>query len=193
MRTTLDIRIKSLSPELLEDFFTFFEGVEFPEHPHWSACYCYSFHFTGPNENWCMEGNRAAVEKLVGEERMKGYLAYHEGKPVGWCNSNNRLNYQRLVKFYDLVEPDHLKICSIVCFLIHPDYRLRGITHQILGRVIKDYSALEYETIEAYPGKGKLSAEDQYKGPLELYLKNGFEKVREYENYTLVRRSLINE
>ena len=133
------------------------------------------------------------MEKLVVEERMKGYLAYHEGKPVGWCNTNNRLNYQRLVKFHDLVEPDHMKTCSIVCFLIHPDYRLRGITHQILGRIIKDYSALEYETIEAYPGKGKLSAEEQYKGPLELYLKNGFEKVREYENYTLVRRSLCKD
>ena len=51
----MEIDIKPLSPELLEDFFSFFESVEFCEHPHWNICYCYSFHFTGPSELWTRE------------------------------------------------------------------------------------------------------------------------------------------
>jgi GNAT superfamily N-acetyltransferase len=184
------IHIRPLTPDRLEDFFTFFETVEFKEHPDWSVCYCYSFHFTGPAEQWNKENNRAAVERLVGENRMKGYLAYYQGKPIGWCNANNRLNYRRLTEMYDLVDPGHPKTCAIVCFLVHQDYRRMGITQLLLDRITGDYSALGYEHMEAYPRTGKVNCEELYVGPLELYLKNGFSIVREFEDYSVVRKSL---
>lgn len=188
-----DIRITPLTPDNLDDFFSFFDSVEFREHPDWSVCYCYSFHFTGRAKEWNRENNRSAVIRLVGENRMKGYLAYHAGRPVGWCNANNRLNFQRLVRLFDLLDPGHQRICSIVCFLIHPDFRRRGIARQLLRKIISDYSALEYDYIEAYPGKNTQSCEGHYKGPLELYMENGFKPVREFRDYTLVRKSLLND
>jgi GNAT superfamily N-acetyltransferase len=186
----MEILIRPLSKDLLGDFFSFFEGVHFEENPHWSACYCYSFHFTGTSEQWTGSSNKTCVEKLVDEDRMKGYLAYFEGRPVGWCNANNRLNFQRLGKIYDLTDAGHPATCSIVCFLIHPDYKRKGIARQFLHRIISDYSALDYERIEAYPGKGERSSERHYTGPLELYLENGFQVVRELNEHHVVRKIL---
>ena len=186
----MEILIRPLSPELTEDFISFFDSVEFCDHPDWSACYCYSYHFTGPAEQWNKENNLAAARRLIGEGRMKGYLAYRDGKPVGWCNTNNRMNYQRLMSLYDLEDPAHEKICSIVCFVIHQDARRSGIAHKILQQIITDYTALGYEFLEAYPVKGDSSDETNYHGPMALYVKQGFETVREMDSYLLVRKSL---
>ncbi len=185
-----DLDIKSLSTENLEDFLAFFESVEFKEHPHWSACYCYSFHFTGASEQWNKEKNRSSVCEMVKEGKMTGYLAYHDNIPVGWCNVNNRLNFQRLLKYYDLFEPDHQNVCSIVCFLIHPLYRRKGIAQKILKRIEIDSQSRGDEFLEAYPTKRSLSGESQYMGSLGFYQKNGFELVKEYKDYHLVRKEL---
>jgi len=157
----MKFKIRPLSPELKEEYLSFFESIKFEEHPHWSACYCYSFHFTGSSEEWKPESNRSCVSAMIDEGSMKGYLAFSDGKPVGWCNVNNRLNYQLLTKKYDL-----------------------------LDRVIKDYTAQDYAFIEAYPRSGDLSSEKLYRGPMEIYTRNGFDQVGEFEDYVLVRKGL---
>jgi ribosomal protein S18 acetylase RimI-like enzyme len=182
------ILIKPLGPDLLNDFLSFFDHIRFTENPHWSACYCYSFHFTGTSEEWNRESNRVAVARLIMEGGMKGYLAYDGLQPVGWCNANNRTNYQRLSKLYDLPDADHTNICSIVCFLVHPEYRGQGIASLLLERVESDCTSQDYDLIEAYPGKGVLSCEKNYKGPLDLYLSSGFNIQSEHEDYYLVRK-----
>jgi len=186
-----DFNIKPLSAHNVEDFLSFFESVEFREHPHWSLCYCYSFHFTGPAEQWNKENNRSSVRELIQAGKMTGYLAYHHEIPVGWCNVNNRLNFQRLLKYYKLIEPDHQHVCSIVCFLIHPDYRRRGISQQILNRIESDCHSRGDKILEAYPTKRSLSCENQYMGTMEFYGKNGFDIVKEFEDYYLVRKSIL--
>ncbi len=186
----MEILIRPLTPERSEDFIAFFDGVDFCDHPDWSSCYCYSFHFTGPSEKWNKENNRSAVRRLIAEGRMKGYLAYMDGKAVGWCNANKRQNFQRLVSLYDLADPGHEKICSLVCFVIHQSVRRMGIAAKILEQIIIDYAALGYEFLEAYPLKGEASDESNYHGPMALYAKQGFEIVRDMDAYTLVRKSL---
>lgn len=186
----MDFEIRPLSPELKEDYLSFFESVEFEEHPHWADCYCYSYHFTGSAKEWIRDKNRKCVAAMIDQGSMKGYLAYSNGNVVGWCNVNNRLNFQLLTKTFDLVDPEHEKICSIVCFLVHPDFRRRGLLQQILDRIIADYSDLNYEYIEAYPRSGKLSTEKLYRGPEHLYKRNGFELVLKFEEYLLMRRRL---
>ncbi len=184
------VDIRALSPENKEDYLSFFESVEFQEHPHWANCYCYSYHFTGTSEEWKREKNRSCVSAMIDDGSMKGYLAYHKGRVVGWCNANKRLNFQLLNKTYELVDPEHARICSIVCFLVHPDFRRHGIMQQILDQITSDYTALQYEYIEAYPRQGELSTEKLYHGPIEFYMRNGFRMVKEFEEYTAVRRKL---
>ena len=186
----MNIIVKPLSPEFLQDFLFFFDNMMFEENPHWSVCYCYSFHFTGTREQWNREGNRSAVIQLINENEMKGYLAFSDGKPVGWCNANDRMNYQRLLKYYDLIDNPADKVCSIVCFLVSPEFRRRGIAQKMLQQVTSDYQMLDYDYIEAYPGKGALSCEKQYKGPLSMYEKIGFKIHHEHDDYYVVRKRL---
>lgn len=186
----MDIIVRPLATDLLKDYLFFFDNMIFKENPDWSICYCFSYHFIGTKEQWNREENRSSVIKFINESKMTGYLAYYEDKPVGWCNANNRLNYQRLLKYYDLIDNPHDKVCSIVCFLIHPDYRREGIAQKILERIYKDYSMQDYDYIEAYPRKGDLSCEGHYRGPLELYEKYDFKIKKEYDDYYVVRKEL---
>jgi ribosomal protein S18 acetylase RimI-like enzyme len=182
--------IKALTPDLLQDFLSFFESIEFKDHPDWAVCYCHSFHFTGTSAQWNRDNNRSAVIRMISNKTMLGYLAYHLESPVGWCNVNNRLNYQRMIQYEDLMEPSQDRIASIVCYLVHPEYRRQGIAAQFLSKIEQDYRRMDYDWLEAYPGKGALSPEGHYMGPPELYLTRGFRIIRESRNHYLVRKSL---
>lgn len=186
----MDIIIKPLTPDLLKDYLFFFDNIVFTDHPDWSVCYCFSYHFIGPKEQWNKEENRSSAIRYINEGKMLGYLAYSGDKPVGWCNVNNRLSYERLLRYYDLIDNPEDKVCSIVCFLMDPAYRRKGIAQKIIGQIVADYSIQDYNYIEAYPGKGKLSCEGHFKGPLELYEKLEFKIEKEYDDYFVVRKKL---
>ena len=183
-------RIVPLGPDHLQNYFAFFEKVRFPDHPDWAGCYCYSFHFTGPVEDWVPEKNREAVERLVAKGGMTGYVVYLENEIVGWCNVNDRDSYQRLQTHYAIPPGENLKIASIVCFLVHQEHRGKGLTRRILAQIEEEYRAREYHFLEAYPRMGKRSCEEHYPGPLDLYQKSGFIMVSEHEGYQVVRKSL---
>jgi ribosomal protein S18 acetylase RimI-like enzyme len=186
----MEITIKPLTPDLLNDYLSFFDNITFKENPDWSSCYCFSYHFIGTKKQWNRANNRSSAINFINDRKMTGYLAYSDNKPIGWCNANNRLNYQRLLKYYDLIDNPADRACSIVCFLIHPAYRRQGIAQKILDQICKDYCSQDYDYIEAYPGKGDLSCEGHYRGPLGLYQKNGFELKKEYADYYVVRKKL---
>lgn len=186
------MHIKPLSPELLDDYLAFFDNAVFTENPGWSQCYCYSFHFTGTSEQWNREGNRKAVADLIKKSELRGYLAYEGTLPIGWCNTNDRQNYQSLKKYYDLPEKPAGKICSIVCFMVHHNHRRKGVAQKILERISADYSTLGYDCLEAYPARGNLSCEGHYKGPLTMYEKSGFNRIMEHEKYFVVRKKFVD-
>ena len=188
----MEIQIKPLSPELLDDYLEFFDNAIFTDNPEWSKCYCYSYHFTGTSEQWNREQNRKAVIDLINKNYLRGYLAYDGTVPIGWCNANDRQNFQSLSRHYDLPEKPAGKICSIVCFVVHPDYRRKGVAQRILEQISKDYSTRDYDCIEAYPAKGNQSCEGHYRGPLALYNKSGFIKIDEQENNFIVRKDLLD-
>jgi ribosomal protein S18 acetylase RimI-like enzyme len=87
-----------------------------------------------------------------------------------------------------LPEDPGSRICSIVCFVIAPEYRRKGIARELLERVCSDYSDTDYDYLEAYPGKGELSCEDHYRGPLKMYLECGFAIAEEHKSYYVLRK-----
>ncbi len=187
----MNIEIRPLTKDLKEDYLLFFDKMTFKENPDRLKCYCYDYHFTGDVETCTREESRSAVIDLINENKLRGYLVFDNDKPIGWCNANNRLNYQRLLKDYDYIDNPDDKACSIVCFLIHPDYRRQGIAQKILERIIEDYSGKDFDYLEAYPKKSGLSCEGNFKGPLELYKKYDFKITKEYDNYYVMRRKVI--
>jgi len=186
----MNIEISPLTKELKDDYLYFFDNMIFRENPDWSICYCYDYHFLGDVATCTRESNRTAVTNLIIEDKLTGYLAFDNDKPIGWCNANNRLNYQRLLRDYDLIDNPDDKVCSVVCFLIHPNHRRKGIAQKILEKIITDYSGKDYDYIEAYPKKGKSSYDSNFKGPLELYERFDFRVHKEYDDYFVMRKQL---
>lgn len=186
----MGLEIKPLNKGLREDYLFFFDTILFEENPDRYKCYCYDYHFTGDVEACTREQSRSSVIELINEDKLTGYLVFDNEKPVGWCNANDRYNYQRLLKDYDYVDNPEDKVCSIVCFLIHPNYRRQGIAQQLLERIIADYSEKDFDYFEAYPRKHELSCEGNFKGPLELYKKFDFKIHKEYPDYFVVRRAI---
>ena len=74
----------------------------FDENPDRLKCYCYDYHFLGDVESCTRVQSRSAVMELINTDNLKGYLAFKNEKVIGWCNANDRSNYQRLIRDYDL-------------------------------------------------------------------------------------------
>lgn len=182
----MNISIKALSPSLIEDYLYFFDQMVFTENPHWSQCYCYSYHFTGASEEWNKEKNRLAVIDLIQAGKMKGFLAFEDDMVVGWCNANDKCNYQSLTKGGNKKS----ELCSIVCFLIHPRYRRSGIAQKLLERVIESYGKEAFRFIEAYPRKETHSCERNYHGHFSMYKKLNFRIEEELDDHYVVRKRL---
>lgn len=182
----MDIIIKPLTPQLLRDYLTFFDSMVFSENPDWVSCYCYHFYFTGPKEAWSKENNKTAITRLIMEDKHRGYLAYDGDKVIGWCNANNQKSYLVL----DVDEVPDSKVFSVVCFLISPEYRGKGVAGGLLKRINDDCIKNAYDYIEAYPRKDGHSCENNYHGPLAMFQKNGFDIVEEMNDQFVVRKYL---
>jgi ribosomal protein S18 acetylase RimI-like enzyme len=186
----LDIQIKALSPELLDDFLSYFDNIAFSDNPEWAGCYCQFYHFKGTSEEFSKrtaKDNRESSKKLILSGKMNGLMAYHDDKPVGWCNVNSKENYA-IIPFK---EESQEKIASIICFIIAPSYRKHGLARKLLRYACSSSQDKEYDLIEVYPRKGKkLSDAISYRGPASLYLSEGFYIYKEFEDYYVMRKNL---
>jgi GNAT superfamily N-acetyltransferase len=163
--------IKELSNELINDWFDFFENRAFEDNEEWRGCYCTAFYYPKPEEYPSITNRRKDYAKwLIETGRMCGYLAYENGKVVGWVNSNDKTKYPRLS---DIVKNEE-KVLSIVCFLIEKEHRGKGIARKLLSSIIKDAKGRGYSIIEAYPKKKAKSEYGSWNGPYEMYKKSEF-------------------
>jgi GNAT superfamily N-acetyltransferase len=163
--------IRKLTPETMNDWFDFFENRAFTDHDEWEGCYCTAFYYPKPAE-YPGESNRRKdyAKWLIDTERMKGFLAYEDGKVVGWVNVNDKRHFPRLSEIYDKNE----KTMSVVCFIVQKEHRRKGIAQKLLDAIIADAVDGGYSIIEAYPKKKAKSEYGSWNGPYEMYAKNGF-------------------
>ena len=171
------MEIRALTPELAEDFFAFFDHRAFADNPYWKGCYCTFFHRPDrlpEDEVKHRPTRKEQAGSLIREGVLQGYLAYgDEGRVIGWCNANRKTAFARL-KSLDPVEEN---VLAIVCFVIDPACRRRGIARALLARVILDAPSLGCRWVEAYPSARAKSESGQYHGPLALFEAHGFRKL----------------
>ena len=102
----MNIEIKTLTKELINDYLKFFDNIAFSDHKDWSYCYCCGFHFNDNDmqiihtkkekDGTLAEGLRNEAISLINEGIIQGYLAYEKNNIIGWCNCNTKTNYKRL-------------------------------------------------------------------------------------------------
>ncbi len=189
MAASLQILVRELKPELLSDYLRFFDKA-FSDFPHWAGCYC-GFYDT-PGNNWDATAkagpeHRAARSERISNGRAQGLLAYIDDEPVGWCNAQPRANFANMRSYRVAVTDPDDPVGSIMCFLVAPEHR---------GACDK-FHRDGLEVAEGYPTTNPSKraweipwAEENYKGPLSVYLKNGFKIHQQLERFAIVRRQI---
>jgi GNAT superfamily N-acetyltransferase len=198
----MEVHIKRLTPELLEDYLEYFDHIAFTDHKEWEYCYCVFYHWNEEFEEEsklhaeCSEGcfKRELAERLIRDGALQGYLAYVDGAVVGWCNVNEKDGYSRLSRsespeLWDEDDKEE-KVKAIVFFSIAPGMRHKGIATQLLYKICEDAISEGYDYIEGYPMNGEFNVYRHYHGPKELFDKFGFTCYKELENMLIVRKSL---
>ena len=180
------ILVKELSPSLRDDFLYFFDNVAFADNPDWADCYCSAYHFHNRGK---AETRREASDQ-VDEGRIHGFLAYDNGKPVGWCNAANRYSYPGVQWLMGPGPDKGEKVGSIVCFVVASSHRNKGVASHLLNAACEKFSQQGLEYAEAYPVRKPSSAAYNFPGPLSMYLKNGFNTYRDVDWYLVVRKKL---
>jgi len=196
----MNIEIRKLTPDLLEDYLCFFETEAHADNPNEDRCYCVC---------WCSDDHREGKDFSSPEKRrdlavqyinngiIQGYLAYHDNKVVGWCNANkkadclNCISWLRVMAAKNKIEskPEN-NVKSIFCFAIAPSMKRKGVATKLLECVCKDAANDGYDCIEVYPHKKFIDEFSDFMGPAVLYKKHGFIIHEELEHKLVMRKAL---
>ena len=193
----MEISVRKLTPELLDDWLAYFDKDAFSDNGEWCGCYCMCYHWNRELQKkraWdcggdCAEFNREQAIGFIKSGRMRGYLAYADGKVVGWCNSDDKKSYDNVnFNFAEEVPDNGEKIKSITCFSVSPEYRGRGVATALLEYVCKDAKADGFDLLEAYPFEH--NENHSYHGPVSMYKKSGFNACMRIEGCVVYRKNL---
>jgi len=134
---------------------------------------------------------REIAERQIADGVLRGYLAYVDGKSIGWCNANDRANYPADAP-YDVPfhAPAKAKEKAVICFEIAPDYRGKGVATALLQQVIADAETEGYIAVVSFPKVRTERFEWDFQGPIRLYEKAGFSKVSEKDGKMVMRKEL---
>lgn len=195
----MNITVKPLTQELTADYFDFFENRAFTDDSPY-RCYCQMYQMTKEQVKAALDDakgrdpgrvSREVAERQIADGILRGYLAYVDGKSIGWCNANDRANYpvepMYDVPFYAPAE-NHEK--AVVCFEIAPEYRGKGVATALLNRVIADAKIEGYLAVVSFPVVRSERYEWDCQGPIRLYQKAGFVKMAERDNVLIMRKDL---
>ena len=128
-----------------------------------------------------LEENRAEALQEIKNGNMRGYLAFDGEKCIGWCNANDVEQLVRLHEYTDELCSGKRVGCTI-CYVIHPDYRGKGVARQMLHRAIEDFRLSGYEAMLALPAEAENAGQKRYRGTLHMYQEAGFIELRAEEN-----------
>ena len=112
--------------------------------------------------------------------KVPGILAYHQGKPVGWCAIAPRAETPVLDRSPTLKPVDDEPVWSITCFFISKPYRRRRMTD------LRIHAALDYarqngaQIVEACPLRTeitKMLPYERYMGIQSTFERAGFQLV----------------
>jgi ribosomal protein S18 acetylase RimI-like enzyme len=197
------ITVFRLTPARRADFLQFFDherGPAFADNPAWAKCYCHYYHV--PKEldwsSFTAEDNRRAMAARIEVGEMEGFLAYADGDVVGWLNAQPRHKLQHACARLGVAAPEpgvpaH-EAAAIVCFVIAPAWRRRGVAQSLLDAALASFAARGIRVVDAYPFKTGPEAKpaDHYHGPPSLFHAAGFAVVAEGDDVTVMRRELAS-
>ncbi len=188
MAAAMELAIRPVSPDQHDAVMRYFDLVAYADNPAWSSCYCME-RLVPDFDRRTRDENRAERSALIRSARANGLVAYLLGRIVGWCHAAPK---SELLNIPTGPERD---VGAVVCFVVAPDSRRQGIATALLAAACEQLKTRGMRAVEAYPWTDEPDdpsrwAQIQYVGPKAMYLKAGFEPVREIDDFTLVRKTL---
>ena len=185
-----NVTVQPVTEDRVDDWLRFFDHDAFAGNPDWASCYCLEPHVPvtpeKPERAW--RETRATVAERLRSGTTFGYLAYVDGRPVGWVNASLRSDYG-LYRLVDPGGPEPPSVIGVSCFIIAPPFRRHGIASALLDRVIADAFARGASWVEGYPHNQPEESDDRhFRGPRSMYDARGFEPIVVRERDTVVRR-----
>lgn len=196
------VTVKPLTPELSADYFDLFDNRAFTDNSPY-RCYCQMYQMTKAQVEAALANargrdpgrvSREAAERQIADGVLRGYLAYADGKSIGWCNANDRAKYP-IEPMYDVPfwAPVENREKAVVCFEIAPEYRGKGVAAELLNRVISDAKIEGYLAVVSFPVMRSERYEWDSHGPVRLYEKAGFVKAAEADREgRMIMRKVCN-
>jgi GNAT superfamily N-acetyltransferase len=151
------------------------------------------------NSSLGMPGRIAHMRALCSSEPGPGVLAYVDGKTAGWCSVAPKATYRALVNSRTIPHVQDEGAWSVVCFVVRPGFRRRGLMHQLLEGAVGHARAMGATVLEGYPvdpGPDRVDQTSGYVGTVALFEAHGFSRVRQTAGHRgrkprwLVRREL---
>lgn len=144
--------------------------------PDAGGCWCMSYRDSRvPNAE-----RPAYLRRECGTEPGPGVLAYVDGVVAGWCSVAPRSSYGRLVRSRTLPWLDGPEPWSVVCFVVRPPFRRRGLLHHLLAGAVDHARAHGALVVEGYPiekGTSKVDVISGYVGTVEAFERAGFHRA----------------
>ena len=176
-----DLKIKPLSPDMAEQFTSYLSEMDFSHADHWRFCYCQYYHLECSGEEWrerTAEQNKALAEENIKNGLMRGLVAMDGDRMVGWVNVNDVKNYAQLKNDEELHSLTG-RNAIVVCFVIHPDYRGKGLATRMLKETVEESRRQGFDKIIGKPFIWSAHPQRQYLGVPKMYEDLGFHKVSE--------------
>lgn len=153
-----------------------FASFMVPRKPGGGGCVCMAYR----NSSLDMPGRIAHMRALCGSEPGPGVLAYVDGEVAGWCSVAPKSAHRALVNSRTIPHVDDADAWSVVCFVVRPGFRRRGLMHDLLDGAVEHARAMGAVVIEGYPADPDGERVDQtsgYVGTVRLFEAHGFERV----------------
>lgn len=186
-------RCVPMTPERAADWERFFAEDAFADNPDWASCWCRCFRAAEWAADWdgaCERGeNRAPMLAAARAGTLRGVLAYAGDRVVGWCQADARAAFRFRKPGQDAASPDAPEAAAIVCFLVAPAWRGRGVARALLREACAELARRGFTSVDAFPRKAGGCAE-LFGGPAELLRAAGFAPAADLGDRWVLRRAL---
>ena len=153
-----------------------FASFMVPRKPGGGGCVCMVYR----NSSLSMPDRIARMRELCDGEPGPGVLAYVDGEVAGWCSVAPKSSYRALVNSRTIPHIDDEDAWSVICFVIRPGFRRRGLMHELLEGAIGHARAMGATVLEGYPvdpGAGRIDQTSGYVGTVGVFEAHGFKRV----------------
>ncbi len=168
----------------------------------YAGCWCMFWRLErGEFKQMKGEGTKAVLQEMTCENKVPGFLAYQDGRAVGWCSTGPRENYAALENSRILKRVDDQPVWSVVCFFVDKAARGGGVMYALLRGVVAYAGQHGARIVEGYPldmqnpklAGQKLTSYAGYMGIASVFREVGFVEVGRASETQLIMRYTINQ